>query len=315
MTTPTWPKICASCRTPMQGRAGSGGRGRDVAWLVHCRDCAALVRDQLELLEDRPGGVPIQIWSCRICGLTRSCRPGWLTRCQVCLDERTVLEPEHEAALQGRLDTDSKFRRFIAEMAEVRPRNVTPRTYREVLSLIAVFAAVERVEQPGWTVLATDVHGLPFFTSVRPTSHGTWARHDKCGAVGKLTEGRTECQSCPPVPNSRTHRARAGTRQLLYLVRYRDLLKFGHGDARRVRAHLRAGCEAVLVLEADHKDVVNAELALKRQLRQHLIDPAEWNLPSSFGRGSEVVPDHVSVNLRKAIRQAVHVQDVTSRFI
>lgn len=307
-------KRCANCLAPMPGRQRSGLRGRDIAWLVHCRECAALVQGQLELLEDRPGGAPIQIWACRQCGTSRSCRPGWATRCPVCLDARTVLEPEDEAGMQTAIDADPRLRKFLAETAEVPPRQVTAYTYREVLSLIAVYAHIEKVEQPGWTPLATDVHGLPFFSSDKALSHGTWARHDACGSVGKLTEGRDECRTCPPVPGSRTHRARVGTRQLLYLVRYLDLLKFGHGDARRVRAHLRSGCEAVLVLEADHQEVVRAETELKRRLRLQLIDPAEWNLPKTFGTGSEVVPDHVTVDLRKALATAKGVQDVTTRF-
>lgn len=307
-------KICANCRTPLPARANSGRRGRDIAWMVHCKECAALALDQMELLEDRPGGVPIQIWACKFCGMTRSCRPGWLARCQMCLDERTVLEPDEDADLQAALVGNAKLRKALAEMVGVRPREVTPKVFREVLSYAAAGAAVEKVEEPGWTVLGNDVYGLPWFTAEEPTSHGTWARHDACGKVGKLTEGRTECRTCPPAPGSRTHRARAQTPQLLYLVRYLDLLKFGHGDARRVRAHLRSGCKPVLVLKANHQDVVQAELALKRTLHQHLINPVEWNLPVSFGRGSEVVPDHVTVNLREVLAGAQHVEDVTSRF-
>ena len=88
-------------------------------------------------------------------------------------------------------------------------------------------------------------------------SHGTWARHEICGKVQKLTpgRGRNECRNCPPDPSSRTHRARAGDRHLLYLVRLGRMQKFGHGDEARVRAHLRAGAEVVQVIEATHAEV------------------------------------------------------------
>lgn len=43
----------------------------------------------MELALDRPGGAPVQVYRCRQCGDLRSCRPGWHTRCHICLDERS----------------------------------------------------------------------------------------------------------------------------------------------------------------------------------------------------------------------------------
>jgi hypothetical protein len=69
----------------------------------------------------------------------------------------------------------------------------------------------------------------------------------------------------------RTHRAKAGQPQYLYLVRYRNFWKFGHGDANRVRAHLRCGAEPICVLTAPFQEVVAAELAIKRLYAKRVI--------------------------------------------
>lgn len=98
------PKICMNCGTPMPNRAKSGERGPDIAWMVHCRDCAALALDSMRIVAQRPSGAAIDIWRCRRCGTTRSCRPGWLTRCMICLDERTVLGRKYRSALARDLD-------------------------------------------------------------------------------------------------------------------------------------------------------------------------------------------------------------------
>jgi len=107
-----------------------------------------------------------------------------------------------------------------------------------------------------WTVLTTDVWGLPWVEEARSISHGRWAAHDECGTVQKLKAGRVECRICPPEPDSRSNRARRDDPHLLYLVRYRGLKKFGHGDERRVRAHLRAtSAEVVQAVRARHGNV------------------------------------------------------------
>jgi hypothetical protein len=98
---------------------------------------------------------------------------------------------------------------------------------------------------------------------------------------------------------------------LLYLDRYRDLLKLGHGDARRIRAHVRAGCTPVQVLKATHREVAAAELALKHRYLDRMIAPDEWNLPPTFGAGSEVVPVGIRINLRRFL-PGDDAQDVTN---
>ncbi len=154
-------------------------------------------------------------------------------------------------------------------------------------SLMHLIELEEHHTRPGWTVLASDVKGMPWGDPDSSTSHGTWASHDVCGTVQKITVARPECRSCPPEPDSRTHRAKARQPHDLYNVRYLDLQKFGHGDANRIRAHLRAGAKAVEVLRGPHREVVAAEQQPKWALRSHLIYPPDWDLPPSFGTGSE----------------------------
>lgn len=184
----------------------------------------------------------------------------------------------------------------------------------EISNQVSIDEKVDGLQRPGWTVLATDVHGLPFALFPGPSSHGTWAQHDACGSVRNITAARPECRACPPEQGSRTHRAKAEDLQYFYLVRYRDLLKFGHGDANRVRAHFRTGCVPVQILRARHKDVVTAELTLKRRYRDKLITPVNWNLPHTFGSGTEVVQDDVRIDLGDFLN-GINVDDVTERFI
>lgn len=143
-------------------------------------------------------------------------------------------------------------------------------------------------------------------------SHGTWARHDTCGKVQKLnpSQGRTECRHCPPDPESRTHRARAGDRYLLYLVRQRAVQKFGHGYEARVREHWLGGAEIMQVIEATHTEVVTAELALKRRHGRRLRVPRRRHLPKSFGAGTEVLPASIPIDLTTVLSGV----NVTSRF-
>lgn len=67
------------------------------------------------------------------------------------------------------------------------------------------------------------------------------------------------------------------------------------------------------VLRAPHASVVCAELEMKRALRAELIDPREWDLPLSFGAGSEVVTDDTEVDLRTYLKGR-NVHDVTHQF-
>jgi hypothetical protein len=61
-------KECVNCRTAMPSRARTGDRSQDVAWMVHCKACAALVEDQMALVASRPTEAKIEVYECRTCG-------------------------------------------------------------------------------------------------------------------------------------------------------------------------------------------------------------------------------------------------------
>jgi len=281
--------------------------------MVHCRKCAALALAQMEIAERRPNGAPIDIWRCKVCGHQRACRPGWKTRCHMCLDVNFVMERGARHALTAMFRRDPRRREFARSWPDDVQSSDGPRDYLQTCAVIRVLAVIESLERPAWTMLAIDAYGLPYELTDESLSHGSWAVHDSCGNVQKITPARAECRYCPPEPSSRSHWARSADPHLLYLVRYRDLLKFGHGDTARVRAHQRAGCEIVQVIEATHGEVVAAETSLKLRHRIHLIDPAEWDLPATFGVGSEVVGDQTGVDLTKALTTGSWT-DVTYRF-
>ncbi|MGW6934567.1 hypothetical protein ACWGE0_31215 [Lentzea sp. NPDC054927] len=274
-------KKCMNCRQPLRGR------GRPVAWHAHCLPCAALVADQMEPIESvaRPGGKPIQIMRCRWCGAERTCPVGWATRCHLCLDDRTS--------------------------ADATATGLGAREATQLLAVTTLIGVLAQFEQPGWTVIAGDLLGLPWTDDqYARNSHGTWGRHDACGRIQVMSRGRDECAACPPEPGSRTHRARADDTHLLYLVRYRDFVKFGRGYHGRVRHHLRLGATPVQVLTARHAEVHVAELALKRR---HVTDVLRGitGVPESFGAGTEVLPLRLSPDLAAFLRQG---EDVTRHF-
>jgi hypothetical protein len=253
------PTQCANCRTPMPARKNSGPRGRDIAWMVHCKPCDALVAESMTVITHRPTGAFIDLWQCPHCKTVRACRPGWLTRCPVCLDERIVLTDEECAQVGKMLNDDRSFKRWVGEVFEVATRQITVEQTVMIESVRMLMEHEEAFARTGWTVLATDVTGMPWPEVFAPgQSHGTWAEHDACGTVQNLTPARPECRVCPPEPGSRTHRAKADRPRCLYLVRNLDLLKFGHGDGNRILAHRRGGCEVVQVLRAPHAQVVAA---------------------------------------------------------
>jgi len=305
-------KACVNCGDKVVGRAGGAGRGPDVAWFAHCWPCAELATEPMELIEDQPGGAAIQVLRCRRCGTERACRPGWRTRCHVCLDERGT--PDLAVALEalGTLRSNHQIgllRQFLG-LAGGEPIPIPGVT--EFLAATALEATLDIYRRPGWTVLAGDVHGLPWLGErLGSASHGTWGRHDICGAVAVLKRGRTECPTCPPEPDSRTHRARKDEPHLLYLVRYRHWHKFGRGDDRRVRAHLRAGAHAVQVLTATHAEVVIGEATLKRRYREKTVG-AKPAMPNTFGTGTEVLPIRVPLDLAAVLPAG---RDVTHRYV
>jgi hypothetical protein len=306
-------KRCVNCYALMPSRAKTGARGPDIAWMVHCMACAALVADQMELIAARPDGAFIDIYRCRSCGTQRACRPGWQTRCMICLDDRTRL-PDNAAdvatkvldALQHPPDISTVLRQ---------DRNGDLREVWQQCARQTVEDQTASLSRPGWTAVATDVWGLPWQigTPREPTSHGTWARHDVCGTVQKVTRARPECRKCPPEEGSRTHRAKAAQPQHLYLVHLGKVRKFGHGDANRVNAHLRAGADPVRVLRAPFEQVVTAELAIKRAYADQIINAAQRGMPPSFGAGTEVLPATTDLDIRTYLT-GTQVEDVTHRF-
>lgn len=305
-------RMCANCRVSVGPAPNVGNRGADIAWMVHCRDCADVVRGRMRLLEHRPSGSSIEFWQCNSCGRVRSCRPGWRTRCPVCLDHRTVLDFRAIAKLRASLgDAEAGFE--MAKYFEVSLRDVTfsHMLTRESERFLAEHE--ERYARPTWTLQASDVRGMPWRDRDPSISHGTWAAHDVCGTVQKITLARAECRLCPPEPGSRTHRAKVGQPHYLYLVRYSDMLKFGHGDAIRVRAHLRAGCQLVQLLRGPHEQVVDAETRIRRTHKNWLIDPRGRKLPTTFGAGSEVVTSEVDIDISSFL-DPYDATDVTSSF-
>jgi hypothetical protein len=223
-----------------------------VAWYWHCRACAQLAADELDLVVDQPEGAPIRIYRCRKCGTQRSCRPSWLTRCPVCLDERSHCRLITEAAQRFRTtqagDTALGLQTQVLSAAIGHDTN---QAMVEASAALVLATAVRSAERPGWDILATDVHGLPWTgAKTASTSHGTWARRQACGTIAKLRPGTIDCPACGPAEGSRTHVARRDDPYLLYLVTHRRWQKFGIGDQCRVRTHQRGGADVIRVLQA-----------------------------------------------------------------
>ncbi len=267
----------------------------------------------MELVVDQPAGVLIQIYRCRICGTHRSCRPGWQTRCHLCLDERSSGLAITEAAERFRaaLANDTGLAHHVRLLAAP-PSESTDRAAVQASAAIVLATAVRRAERPGWDVVAADVKGLPW-TGSEPggTSHGTWARHQACGTIAKMHPGSVDCPACGPVPGSRTHLARRDDPYLLYLVVHRRWQKFGIGDHRRVRAHQRGGAEVVQVLRAAFAQVVLAETALKNQYRGQIAGRAKRGMISPFGHGTEVTRRKTLISLTDVLPEG---EDVTQWF-
>ncbi|WP_157740229.1 hypothetical protein [Micromonospora auratinigra] len=307
--------VCINCGDAVHGRAGSRGRGPDIAWYAHCHPCAALVADQMERLDVLPEDSGAALYRCRTCGTDRICRLGWRTRCHVCLDERST---GHALAAGQRLLTDlpddpalaDQIRRFAGfTTADA----ITARAAQEFQAAVALGTELDRRRRDGWNDVTGDVHGLPWCGEwTGPSSHGTWGVHDRCGTWQPL-RGRA-CPQCPSEPGDRSFAALRDTLHLLYLVRHRGLLKFGVGGERRVRQHLLAGAELVEVVEGRHADVIAAEAILKRQKRQAAVPLRKWRtwrMPASFGAGTEVVRTGAPIRLTDVLTSG---RDVTDRF-
>lgn len=320
---------------PSTGTAG-WWRKTACAWFMHCEACRELVKDQQDLIYEKPGEPDepgIQIFQCRACGATRSCRAGYSTRCHVCLDERSAaseLTRARDACLAWFAQDPLQALQAGRNLSLAPGEAITARAIVEATSSLTIAAKMSRYERPGWTVLATDVHGLPWDgVAGRSVSHGTWGQHDACGAVAKLRRGGTlDCPSCGPQPGSRTHEARRDEPYYLYLVTTGRVQKFGVGTEARVRAHQRAGATVTQVLTDSFAEVCRAERDLKKMhadlvLRKAPADQArltyaDWvrqrrarKMPASFGRGTEVVGRGVTISLTGVLPGG---RDVTAQF-
>lgn len=77
--------VCANCGAPLSGPE-SVARAQPVAWHSSCAECFELCQADMELVDECCVDGKIQVYRCRKCGSQRSCRPGWRTRCHVCLE-------------------------------------------------------------------------------------------------------------------------------------------------------------------------------------------------------------------------------------
>ena len=159
--------------------SGTSVHSDAVAWYWHCRPCSQRAAEDLELVADQPDGSPIRIYRCRICGNQRSCRPGWLTRCHLCLDERSHGPVIAEAAQRFRsLHSGGSGPLPSTPLLDRALGRDTDRGAVQASAALVLATAVRRAERPGWDVVAADVHGLPWTGSrTAATSHGTWATH------------------------------------------------------------------------------------------------------------------------------------------
>jgi hypothetical protein len=231
----------------------------------------------------------------------------------VCLDERSGGPVITETAQRflAMLAGDADLKRQ-AQQLTVAPGQITDQAAVEASAALALASEVRRTERPGWEVLATDVHGLPWTgCKTAATSHGTWARHQPCGTIVKLRPRSVDCPACGPTAGSRTHLARRDDPYLLYLVVHRRWQKFGIGDDRRIRAHQRGGAQVVQVLKAPFAQVVLAETTLKRQHHPQIAGRARRGMISSFGQGTEVTRRKTLISLTDVLPQG---EDVTQWF-
>lgn len=278
----TEPLACPTCSRPVWGRSNSRTRGPDVAWCVSCALCAEQFQGDLLLVTDQPDGHAIQFLRCSRCGDVRACRPGWLTACGRCLPER----------MHYRSRTRLSELRLDAELIAA-----------SVDELLMPFA------QDGWVIQAWDFRGPPWWEAETRPSHGVWARH-RCGRIAKATRNHDECLSCPPDPESRSHRARAAEPHYLYAVRAGRRVKFGRGSHTRIRTHQRSGAKVLQVLLAPFAEVAAAERAIKDHFAGQSVGPLA-DLPASFGAGTEVVLSRRAVHLESFLPDAI---DVTALF-
>ena len=307
--------ICVNCDAGLSS-PGTITRGPDSAWHLQCQACHELVDEQMMVIEDQPGGKPIQLYECGRCLTTRACRVGWHTRCHVCLDERSTGRAVADAgeSFLIRLKEDPALDLQARQFLQLTPTDpILLSSATEASSYLALQEMLLRRSRPGWEIIATDVYGLPW-TGIRTRhiSHGTWARHTACGAIIKLPRGSADCPVCGPEPGSRTYAVRRDQPYLLYLVRTPLWKKFGIGGEPRVREHARAGAQVIQVIQAPFAQVVLAERTLKQRHHESTQLRPRSGMATSFGQGTEVTRRWVTVNLRDVLPDG---EDVTSWFV
>ena len=67
-----------------------------------------------------------------------------------------------------------------------------PASHREAAEFVALGMLLDELEpyrRDGWTIIAGDVKGLPWFGPMDSDSHGVWGVHDACGTVRKMKRG------------------------------------------------------------------------------------------------------------------------------
>lgn len=307
--------LCANCARPLTG-PDALLRGADVAWHGCCRDCDELAAAQMELAMERANGAAIQVYRCLQCGDLRSCRPGWRTRCHVCLDERTdarLLEENSQECLAMFGNNPLLALQAGRNLNLSRGEPITPKAIVQATACLTIATQLARYERPGWTVIATDVWGLPWRgVRSRPTSHGTWGQHDACGTMAVLQASSVDCPACGPQPGSRTHLARQDEQYLLYQVTYGSLTKFGVGTEARVREHILADATVVLVLRSSFAAVVSAERKLKIKHAGEIVNKRTRRMPPTFGQGTEVLSRGAILSLTDALPGA---ENVTHLFV
>jgi hypothetical protein len=236
-----------------------------------------------------------------------------VTRCHLCLDEHSHGLVITAAAQRFRSGPsgDAESLPSLRLLYGARGRDADQAAV-EASAALVLATVVRRAERPGWDVVATDVHGLPWTGSrTAATSHGTWATHLACGTIAGLRPGSIDCPVCGPAKGSRTHLARRDDPYLLYLVAQLGWQKFGVGDYRRVRSHQRDGAEVIQVLRAPFAHVVLAEAALKRMHRDQIAGRSRRGMLRSFGQGTEVTRRRTLISLTEVLPDG---QDVTSWF-
>ena len=78
--------------------------------------------------------------------------------------------------------------RLQAQLLTAAVSRETDQVAAGAIAALVLATAVRRAERPGWELLATDVHGLPWTGSkTAASSHEAWAKHQACGPSPSCT--------------------------------------------------------------------------------------------------------------------------------